>query len=287
VIWTRPCICSVLGLPIALIVLALAVTLAWSTGKLTPRDLGAVYGGVPFGNDWWRLLAAPFVYDNAGYEFVALLAVGVFGTALEQRFNWFVPIALFLAAGAAGVYPISQRHPGQHHRGMVQVNGAQLFYQLTGSGDYLMHVPGAVVAHHGYAAVTPEMARHFTVLDFDPRGYGQSDRRKQRYTFDVWADDMAGLLDALGIERTHVHGGSMGSSLAVHYAAKYPDRVNGLIPIDLSNPLGSLRKIEEWVADGPCVGIKYYGGNPGGAGWAMRHATRTRLSTSTVNPTDL
>jgi 3-oxoadipate enol-lactonase len=112
---------------------------------------------------------------------------------------------------------------------MVKVNGAQLFYQLTGSGDYLMHVPGAVVAHDGYAAVTPEMAKHFTVLDFDPRGYGQSDRPKQRYTFDVWADDMAGLLDVLGIDRTHVHGGSMGSSLAVHYAAKYPDRVNGLI----------------------------------------------------------
>jgi 3-oxoadipate enol-lactonase len=111
----------------------------------------------------------------------------------------------------------------------VKVNGVQLYYQLTGSGDYLMHVPGAVVAHDGYAAVTPEMAKHFTVLDFDPRGYGLSDRPKQRYTFDVWADDMAGLLDALGIERTHVHGGSMGSSLAVHYAAKYPDRVNGLI----------------------------------------------------------
>jgi pimeloyl-ACP methyl ester carboxylesterase len=111
----------------------------------------------------------------------------------------------------------------------VKVNGAELFYQLTGSGDHLMHVPGAVVAHDGYAAVTPEMAKHFTVLDFDPRGYGLSDRPKQRYTFDVWADDMVGLLDALRIERTHVHGGSMGSSLAVHYAAKYPERVNGLI----------------------------------------------------------
>lgn len=111
----------------------------------------------------------------------------------------------------------------------IGVNGVQLYYQLTGEGDYLMHVPGAVVAHEGYAAVTPEMAKHFKVLDFDPRGYGQSDRPKQRYTFDVWADDMVGLLDALGIERTHVHGGSMGSSLAAHYAAKYPERIHGLV----------------------------------------------------------
>src|SRR5262245_53913251 len=37
------------------------------------------------------------------------------------------------------------------------------------------------------------------------------------------------------------------------------DRVCGLIPIDPSNPIGSCKKIEEWVANGPCVGIKYYG----------------------------
>jgi predicted TIM-barrel fold metal-dependent hydrolase len=42
------------------------------------------------------------------------------------------------------------------------------------------------------------------------------------------------------------------------------NRVSGLIPIDPSDPLGSVQKIEEWVEKGPCVGIKYYGGNPGG-----------------------
>ena len=88
---------------IALVLAALVLTLVWATGKVTVHDLGGVYGALPFGNEWWRVVAAPFVYDNAGYEFVALLAVGVFGTALERRFNPFVPIALFLAAGAAGV----------------------------------------------------------------------------------------------------------------------------------------------------------------------------------------
>ncbi len=88
---------------IALVLVALIASLAWATGNVTIRDLGGVYGGVPFGDDWWRLVAAPFVHDNAGYEFVALVAVGVFGSALERRFNRFVPIALFLAAGAAGI----------------------------------------------------------------------------------------------------------------------------------------------------------------------------------------
>jgi membrane associated rhomboid family serine protease len=87
---------------IGLILVALVATVVWSTGEVTVRDLGGIYSGLPLDNDWWRLAAAPFVHDNAGYEFVALLGVGVFGTALERRFNWFVPVAIFIAAGAAG-----------------------------------------------------------------------------------------------------------------------------------------------------------------------------------------
>jgi len=48
------------------------------------------------------------------------------------------------------------------------------------------------------------------------------------------------------------------------YLEKNSDRVSGLIPVDPSKPIESCRKIEEWVARGPCIGIKYYGGNPGG-----------------------
>ena len=111
----------------------------------------------------------------------------------------------------------------------VSVNGVQLYYEIAGEGEYVLQVPGAVSGHEGYAAVTPGMSEHFKVIDYDPRGYGLSDRPKQKYTFDLWAADMAGLLDALHVERAHVHGGSMGGSLAIHYAARYPDRVNGLV----------------------------------------------------------
>src|SRR5215831_16942511 len=44
----------------------------------------------------------------------------------------------------------------------------------------------------------------------------------------------------------------------------HADRVYGLVPIDPGDPVGSLQKIDEWVGNGPCVGIKYYGGNPRG-----------------------
>jgi membrane associated rhomboid family serine protease len=84
----------------ALIFVSLAATVVWSTGNVSLPDLGAIYG--PLDGDWWRLLAAPFVHNNAGYQCVTLVAVGVFGSALERRFNLYLPVLLFLAAGAAG-----------------------------------------------------------------------------------------------------------------------------------------------------------------------------------------
>ena len=48
------------------------------------------------------------------------------------------------------------------------------------------------------------------------------------------------------------------------YLQSHSDRVLGLIPIDPSQPAESCRKMEDWIAKGPCIGIKYYGGNPGG-----------------------
>jgi pimeloyl-ACP methyl ester carboxylesterase len=111
----------------------------------------------------------------------------------------------------------------------ASVNGVELWYELKGSGPYLVQIGGAVSAHEGYVTVTDAMTEHFTVIDYDHRGYGQSDRPSQRYTMATWADDLAGLLDAIGVGRTHVHGGSMGGFIATLFAARYPDRVDRLV----------------------------------------------------------
>lgn len=112
----------------------------------------------------------------------------------------------------------------------VSVNGTEIWYELTGAGPHLVQIGGAVSGHEGYSAITPAMAEHFTVLDYDHRGYGLSDRPPgHTYSLDGWVDDLSGLLDALGIGRLHVHGGSMGGFIATHFASKYPERVNRLV----------------------------------------------------------
>jgi membrane associated rhomboid family serine protease len=64
-------------------------------------DLGAIVG--PVEGDWWRYLAAPFVYPDIGYLFVASVGIAIFGSALEQRLGPIPTVALVLACGALGM----------------------------------------------------------------------------------------------------------------------------------------------------------------------------------------
>ena len=105
----------------ALILLALAANVAIATDHVSYYDLGAVLGK-PLGGAW-RLLATPFLHDNAGYELITLVTIAIFGTHLERRFGWPVPIAVFLACGVVGALASVALDPTQVALG---ANGAAL-----------------------------------------------------------------------------------------------------------------------------------------------------------------
>jgi pimeloyl-ACP methyl ester carboxylesterase len=111
----------------------------------------------------------------------------------------------------------------------AQVNGVELWYEVTGEGDPVIQIHGAGFGHFNFAPATPDLARHFQVVDYDMRGYGQSDRPVQRYDMEVWADDAAGLLEELGLREAHVHGTSMGGMVAIVFAGKYPERTTSVV----------------------------------------------------------
>ena len=111
----------------------------------------------------------------------------------------------------------------------TQVNGVELWYDVTGEGDPVIQIHGAGFGHFNFAPATPDLAKHFQVVDYDMRGYGQSDRPVQHYDMEVWADDAAGLLDALGLREAHVHGTSMGGMIAIVFAGKYPQRTTSVV----------------------------------------------------------
>ena len=68
---------------------------------LAPTDVGAIVGLA--GSDWWRYLAAPFVYDDIGYLFVCAVALAIFVPSLERRLGALSAAILLLACGALGM----------------------------------------------------------------------------------------------------------------------------------------------------------------------------------------
>src|SRR6476660_6798849 len=80
-----------------------------------------------------------------------------------------------------------------------------------------------------------------------------------------------GIERMLSVDIAGTHSDPLGTMIAAdkkkeirEYMEKNSDRISGLIPIEPSQPVESCRKMDEWIRNGPCIGIKYYGGNPGG-----------------------
>ena len=73
------------------------------------------------------------------------------------------------------------------------------------------------------------LAENFTVVTFDNRGTGQSDKPLTGYALANMARDVAGLLDEIGIESTYLLGYSMGGAIAQEFTRQFPERVAGLI----------------------------------------------------------
>jgi membrane associated rhomboid family serine protease len=84
---------------IALVAASCAVWVAWRGGFVSLDKL-IILG--PLNGDWWKLFTSQFAYANGLYEFVALVAIAIFGWLLERRHGPVVVLALFFAAGATG-----------------------------------------------------------------------------------------------------------------------------------------------------------------------------------------
>jgi pimeloyl-ACP methyl ester carboxylesterase len=106
--------------------------------------------------------------------------------------------------------------------------GVRLYYELTGPEEapVVVQFGGGLFGRHNFGLVNDGFReKGFRLLSFDARGYGASDHPREPYTIEGWADDGAGLLDAVGLDRVFVHGTSMGGMIAIAFTAKYPERV--------------------------------------------------------------
>ena len=138
----------------------------------------------------------------------------------------------------------------------VQTNGIEINYEETGNGEPLILIMGLGADHSKWELHVEEYARHFRCIMLDNRGAGKSDKPVGSYTTEMMAEDTAGVMDALGIDRARVAGISMGSAIAQTLALKYPNRVRSMVLVSswarcgpyLKSLLDSFKKVRAVAA---------------------------------------
>ena len=117
--------------------------------------------------------------------------------------------------------------PGQ----IVQVNGIDMHYREMGSGEplLLLHGFGACAADWGPIAET--LSQHYRVIVPDLRGHGWSTNPANVFSMRQSAEDIAALLDRLGLERVKAMGISAGGMTLLHLATRQPERIEAMVLI--------------------------------------------------------
>ena len=114
----------------------------------------------------------------------------------------------------------------------AEVNGIRMCYEIKGEGDPVLLVHGLGSKKESWIAQFKPLSEYFKVIRFDNRGAGKSDRPKGDYSMELFADDIAALLDYLKIEKTHIIGCSLGGMIVQNFVLKYPHRVNKIVLIN-------------------------------------------------------
>ena len=114
---------------------------------------------------------------------------------------------------------------------ILKVPGAQLYYEIHGSGPLLLMIPGGPTDAGIFAGLARALADRYTVVPYDPRGNSRSllDGPPEDQQMDLHGDDAAQLLAALGGEPAYVLGSSGGAQIGLNLAARYPRRVRTLV----------------------------------------------------------
>jgi 3-oxoadipate enol-lactonase len=113
----------------------------------------------------------------------------------------------------------------------MQANGTRLYYEVHGpeDGDVVVLSNGILMSTASWAFQVPVLAASRRVVLYDCRGMWQSEHPPGPYSMEQHADDLAALLDGLGVERAHIGGISYGGEVSMAFALRHPQRTRSLV----------------------------------------------------------
>ena len=171
----------------------------------------------------------------------------------------------------------------------AETNGQRIFFEDSGGdGRPVVLAHGLLMDHEMFAPQVAALAGRHRVIAWDERGHGRTETTPDDFSYWDSAEDLAGLLDTLGIERAVIGGMSQGGFLSLRFALRHPERVAGLVLIDTQagpeDPDIAARygpMIDLWSASGPTeplldgiaaviLGAGWPGAEPWKAKWRAR-----------------
>lgn len=134
---------------------------------------------------------------------------------------------------------------------VADVNGTQIKYLDQGAGQPLIFIPGLGATMELWAPQIERFSQTHRVIAIDPRGNGGSGKLTGpiRTVLDRQNDDLAALMEHLGIAKAVICGVSYGGVFTFHFALRHPERVAGLVAVDSfsdTNPERFLDKLVAW-----------------------------------------
>lgn len=124
----------------------------------------------------------------------------------------------------------------------VNVNDINIYYEIHGKGFPLVMITGLAGDSNWWSLEEVKAYSHyFKLIIFDNRGAGRTDKPKEDYSINQFANDVLGLMDALKIEKAHVLGSSMGGMIAQEIAINHPERIGKLVLC--STHCGGMKKV--------------------------------------------
>jgi pimeloyl-ACP methyl ester carboxylesterase len=110
----------------------------------------------------------------------------------------------------------------------ASVNGLDIYYEMHGSGEPLIVLPGGFMTVAAMGALVPELAKTRQVIGVELQGHGHTADVDRPLRFETMADDFAALMDHLGLAQADFLGYSLGGGVALRLAIQYPERARKL-----------------------------------------------------------